>query len=318
MLRILFTPDDLARTRIAAAPHPMWESLLSLYRLRRRPGDIVFDDWRRSVGPRAPRSIRLLTDLVPVSGYAADFLTPMDMSLADGLESLRRTPKRRLRKDLGVLAQDRPLPSWTTPLANGDSATVVRLSNAVEQYFTACLAPFWRHIRGQVEHERARQAALMADGGCETMLEQLHPTARWRYPVLELGYPVDHELRLNGRGLRLVPSFFCQGLPTTFYDSDFEPALVYPIRHTIGWSTRDGRPLASLLGRTRAKVLAAISESPCTTSEVARRTATTLSTASQQASALRAAGLVTSRQNGQSMLHSITSLGLALVAGTPL
>ncbi len=159
----------------------------------------------------------------------------------------------------------------------------------------------------------------MADGGCERLLAELHPTARWRYPVLELGYPVEHELHLDGRGLQLVPSFFCWGLPTTFFDGDLDPVLVYPIQHDAGWSLGGDarRPLASLLGRTRAKVLAAIGDGPCTTSEVARRTDTTLSTASQQASALRAAGLVASRQNGQSVLHSITSLGLALLAENP-
>jgi DNA-binding transcriptional ArsR family regulator len=232
------------------------------------------------------------------------------------LEALRRTPKRRLRTDLSVLATSRKLPTWTNALAEGRRETIVRLADVAEWYFAACLAPYWTHVRGRFYQERARQAKLMAEGGCERLLEKLHPTARWRYPELELGYPVDHELHLNGRGLQLVPSFFCQGLPTTFLDGDFEPVLVYPIRHDIGWSAgNEAQSLATLLGRTRAKVLEAISESPCTTSEVARRTDTTLPTASQQASALRAAGLVTSRQNGQCRLHSITSLGLALLAG---
>ncbi|WP_033434550.1 ArsR/SmtB family transcription factor [Saccharothrix syringae] len=321
MLRIHFTPEDLARTRISTAPHPMWETLLSLYRLRRRTGEVVFAQWRRSAGPQAPADTRLLTDLVPPSGYAADFLTPVTdgLTLADGLEALRRTPRRRLSQDLSVLAGARRLPSWTTALAEGRPEAVTRLADAVEQYFEACLAPYWTRITGHLGRERARQTALVADGGWERVLEDLHPTARWHYPVLELGYPVDQELHLGGRGLQLVPSFFCQGLPTTLFDGDREPVLVYPVRHEPGWSAPDGTrtSLASLLGRTRARVLAAIGESPCTTSEVARRTATTLPTASQQASALRGAGLVTSRQNGQSVLHSITSLGLALLAGGP-
>ncbi|MEU4765859.1 winged helix-turn-helix domain-containing protein [Actinosynnema sp. NPDC023794] len=319
MLRIYFTPEDLARTRISAAPHPMWETLLSLYRLRTRTGEVIFEEWRRSVGPKAPADTRLLTDLVPRSGYAADFLTPVtdDLTLAHGLEALRLTPRRRLREDLSILAGARRPPSWTTALAEGRADTVVRLADAVERYFEACLAPYWTHVAGRIGQERARQTALMADGGWERVLEDLHPTARWRYPVLELGYPADRELLLDGRGLQLAPSFFCQGLPITFLDGDYEPILVYPVEHELGWSALGGTraSLASLLGRTRAKVLAAIGESPCTTSEVARRTATTLPTASQQASALRGAGLVTSRQNGQSVLHSITSLGLALLAG---
>lgn len=321
MLRIHFTPEDLARTRISAGPQPMWEMLLSLHRLRRREGSAVFDEWRRSVGPAIPPTTQLLTDLAPVSGYAVDFLTPMtaEPSLASGLEALRRTPRRRLRRDLSVLAHNRRLPSWTTSLAEGRSESLARLADAADRYFAACLAPYWKKVRGRIDQERVRQAKLMADGGCERVLAELHPTARWQYPVLELGYPVEHELHLDGRGLQLVPSFFCWGLPTTFLDGELEPVLIYPIQHDARWSFSDGarQPLASLLGRTRAKVLAAIGDGPCTTSEVARRTDTTLSTASQQASALRAAGLVASRQNGQSVLHSITSLGLALLTENP-
>ncbi|MBP2324984.1 DNA-binding transcriptional ArsR family regulator [Kibdelosporangium banguiense] len=319
MLRIYFTPEDLTRTRISAA-QPMWEILLSLYRLRQRKGAPVHEEWRRSVVTKTPVTTRLLTDLVPQSGYAVDFLTPMtnQLSLADGLEAIRSTPKRRLRKDLAILAGGRQLPSWTTSLADGRKESVVQLADAVDRYFASCLAPYWDRISGRINQERATQAKLMADGGFERLVQALHPTARWHYPVLEMGYPVEHELHLGGRGLQLVPSFFCQGLPTTFLDGDFEPVLVYPIQHRPGWSAVDGSrgSLASLLGRTRAKVLEAIGESPCTTSEVARRTDTTLSTASQQASMLRAAGLVTSRQNGQSMLHTVTSLGLALMAGS--
>ncbi|WP_158884845.1 ArsR/SmtB family transcription factor [Amycolatopsis anabasis] len=318
MLRIHFTPEDLARTKISSAPHPMWEMLLSLYRLRNRQGDVVFAEWRRSVAARVPASTGLLTDLVPPAGYAADFLTPVgrEGSLAEGLDELRHTPKRRLRTDLSVLAGDRRLPSWTADLAEGRTEVLAHLADAIDRYFAACIAPYWPRVRGRVDSERARQAKLMADHGFERLLGELHPTVRWSYPVLELGYPVDHELHLNGRGLQLVPSFFCWGMPTTFFDDEFEPTLVYPIQHRAGWSAEDGgrRPLAALLGRTRASTLEAIGESPCTTSEVAGRTDTSLPTASQQAATLRAAGLVSSRQNGQSVLHSITPLGQALLA----
>nr|WP_225953348.1 winged helix-turn-helix domain-containing protein [Kibdelosporangium phytohabitans] len=317
-MRIHFSPEDLARTRISPRPHPMWETLLSLYRLRRRDGELVFDGWRRSIRPKVPAGTRLLTDLVPQNGYAADFLTPAtpDLCLASGLEALRRTPKRRLRTDLSILSRERTLPSWTAMLADGRTEAVNRLADAVDQYFTACLAPYWTHVRGRVDQEHARQAQLVADGGFERLFGDLHPSARWCYPVLELDYPVDQDLHLGGRGLQLVPSFFCQGTPMTLLDGDLDPVLLYPIGHSVGWSTTDRtRSLASLLGRTRARVLETIGDRPCTTSEVARRADTSLPTASQQASALRAAGLVTSRQNGQSVLHSITSLGLALLAG---
>lgn len=308
MLRIHFTPEDLARTRISAAPQPMWEILLSMYRLRGREGGVIFEEWRRSVAQAAHVTTRPLADLAAQSGYAVDFITPTlrNLSLAEGLEALRRTPKKRLRTDLAVLAGNRRLPSWTAGLAEGRPETLTRLADSVERYFTACLAPYWVRVCGRVEQERASQVKTMTEEGCESLLARVHPTARWNYPVLELDYPVEHELRLNGRGLCLAPSFFCWGLPTTFLDGELEPTLVYPIEHKVGWSG-DGathRPLTSLLGRTRARVLEVIGDRPGTTTEVASRTKTSLPTASQQAATLRAAGLITSSQNGQSVMLS--------------
>jgi DNA-binding transcriptional ArsR family regulator len=320
MLRIHFTPEDLARTRITTGPQPMWELLLSTNRLRGRDGDVVFAGWRRSVVARTPATTRLLTDLAPLTGYFADFLTPTAdaASLDEALEALRRTPRRRLRHDLAVLAGDRRLPAWTVALADGHPGTLNTLADAAAQYFAACLAPYWARVRAAVDQERSRLASALAAGGWEAALGGLHPTARWHYPVLEVGYPVEHDLHLGGRGLHLVPSFFCWGLPTTFRDAEFEPTLVYPIEHVVGWSEPDGdrKPLAALLGRTRARVLEELGERPGTTSDVANRTGTSLPTASQQASTLRAAGLVDTRQNGQSVLHSITPLGRALLTGT--
>jgi DNA-binding transcriptional ArsR family regulator len=321
MLRIHFTPEDLARTRISAGPQPMWELLLSTNRLRGRGGDVVFGGWRRSVATRTPVTTQLLTDLAPVTGYFADFLTPMsaEPSLGDALETLRRTPRHRLRTDLAVLAGSRRLPAWTNALAEGRPETLNTLVNAAEQYFDVCLAPYWARVRARVDQERARLGAVLADGGWEAVLGGLHRTARWRYPVLELGYPVEHDLYLGGRGLHLVPSFFCWDLPTTFRDVEFEPTLVYPIDHVVGWAEPedDRKPLAALLGRTRARVLEVLGERPGTTSDVASRTGTSISTASQQATTLRTAGLVDTRQNGQSVLHSITPLGRALLSGSP-
>jgi DNA-binding transcriptional ArsR family regulator len=318
VLKIFFTPTDLARTRISAAPQPMWEIILSLHRLRRRDGGMVFDEWRRAVLAKVPGETRLVTDLAPSVGYYADFLTPMPegSSLDEGIAQLMETPRRRLRTDLAVLAGTRRLPTWTETLGDGRPETLRRVGDAVDRYFAACLSPYWQQVRAGVDRERARQSALLATGGLEMLLQQLHGSAQWRYPVLEVAYPVDRELHLDGRGLHLVPSFFCWGEPTTFRDAGFAPTLVYPIKHEIGWSAFDEtrRPLAALLGPTRAKVLETIGERTATTSDVARLTETTLPTASRQTSVLRSAGLITSSRHGQSVLHSLTEQGRSLLA----
>ena len=314
MLRIVFTPDDLARTRLSAAPHPMWELVLSLHRLRRRDGGPFFADWWRSVPAEVPNGTRLLTDLAPASGYYADFLTPPAASLAAGVDTLMSTPKRRLRTDLATLAAERPLPSWTSALADGRPDALRGLGEAADRYFAACLEPYWSRVCAAVDRERELQTALLASGGVERLLRELHPTARWAYPVLELAYPVSRELRLAGRGLLLVPSFFCWGTPTTFRDDAFSPTLVYPIRRALPVAGDARGPLSALVGPTRSRVLAAIRESPCSTKDLATRIGATPPTASRQVSVLRSAGLVSSRRAGQSVLHSLTPQGRALLA----
>ncbi len=100
-------------------------------------------------------------------------------------------------------------------------------------------------------------------GGMATMLAGIHPSARWRNQVLEISSFPDEEMRLDGRGLRLQPSYFCWETPD---QADGRRATAGagvpdPARR---WAAAQGRRaagstqehLAALLGRTRATVLA--------------------------------------------------------------
>ncbi|MEV5508850.1 ArsR/SmtB family transcription factor [Streptomyces orinoci] len=73
-----------------------------------------------------------------------------------------------------------------------------------------------------------------------------------------------------------------------------------------------GDPLAALLGTTRARVLRTIAKGTCTSSELARRAKTPLSTASRHTAILRDAGLITSHRDRNTVLHIITALGTSL------
>jgi hypothetical protein len=47
MLRMFFTSEDIAKTRIARQSDPLWELVLAMHMLRRQPGDLLFTHWRR-------------------------------------------------------------------------------------------------------------------------------------------------------------------------------------------------------------------------------------------------------------------------------
>ena len=52
MLRIFFSREDIARTRLAPAADPIWELVLSLHLLRGTNADPMISGWRRRVGDR--------------------------------------------------------------------------------------------------------------------------------------------------------------------------------------------------------------------------------------------------------------------------
>ena len=74
-----------------------------------------------------------------------------------------------------------------------------------------------------------RHAEAMERGGVGDLFAGLTPLFRWRWPVLEAPYPLDKDVHLAGRGLLLVPSYFCRRMPVTFADPGLPPVLVYPI-----------------------------------------------------------------------------------------
>lgn len=321
MLRIHFDVDDLARIRIAPGPDVMWEIVLSLQLLQNRDGAAIFDGWRRHVRGRLGPWGRGLTTLAPDAAYFPDFLTPAQGSpdLEHGLDRLLSTPRRRLRNDLELLAAGRRMPRWTDRLADGDTETLGHLDRAFRAYHEAVIRPAWPVVRTWVERDRSRRVRALAEGGCERLLGGFRPLMRWNPPVLEAEYPVDRDLVLGGRGLLLVPAYFCWRRPVTLVDAELRPVLVYPIEHDPRVTPEkarhaDDRPLTSLLGRTRAAVLRAV-ESGGTTTELSRRSGISLASASQHAAVLREAGLISTCREGGSVLHTLTPLGVAVLSG---
>jgi DNA-binding transcriptional ArsR family regulator len=323
MLRIHFTADDLARTRLTNAPDPMWEIALSLHRLSNRDSTPGFDRWRRQARQRLGPAARLLIPLNPPVGYFPDFLTPAEgaAGLDQGVEAVLTTPRARLREELRILAAQRPLPSWTRSLADGEPETMTRLGWALRSYYDSTIAPAWPTVQTHVDADRRLRVGAFLDGGCEGILASLRPLVRWHPPVLEVNYPVRQHLHLDGRGLRLVPSFFCWHTPVTLLDPDLPPVLVYPVQHHIPFSY-DGtgaamdsmRSLGALLGHTRAAILRAL-EMTSTTTQLAGRVHVSPGAVSQHTAVLRDAGLIHTRRHGSSVFHTLTPLGIALLDG---
>ncbi|GGM86313.1 ArsR/SmtB family transcription factor [Streptomyces fuscichromogenes] len=327
MLRVHFTADDLARVQVATELDPLWETTLGLQQLiRPGRGTRVFRSWRRQaralVGQRQlAEAVRLLAVLVPGKGAFPDFLNPGAAAngLDAGLDAVRGTPRERLGCELRLLAdcgpQGRRTPLWVRDLAAGDRGRMTDLTDVMRAVHGVVTAVDWPEAAALAEADRVLRARRLRDSGVHGLLGSLGPFARWEPPVLHVDYPADRDLRLAGRGLRLVPSYFCWPTPISLVDPELEPVLVYPVDHGAPGAAEAGRQaLPTLLGHTRARVLTALGDT-ATTGELARLLRVSPASASQHVHALAAANLVRSHRTGNQVLHSLTPLGTALLSG---
>ncbi|MFG3258355.1 helix-turn-helix domain-containing protein [Streptomyces sp. NPDC048172] len=260
--------------------------------------------------------------LVPPRGYFPDFLTPAAgaYGFEPGLDALLSTPRGQLRGQVEKLGEGRKLTPWLRAVREGGAPPLHRLGAALRAYQDTALCTWWQRITARVESDRTMRARTQWARGTEAMLRTFEPVLRWRAPVLEAEYPVDRDIHLEGRGLLLIPSYFCRARPVALADPALPPTLVYPARSSVPrarpLTELGGAHLARLLGPTRAAVLQSL-DGDCTTSELAQRAGVSLSSASEHASVLRGAGLVSSSRQRNSVRHALTPIGLALLDGHP-
>ncbi|MFJ6825227.1 helix-turn-helix domain-containing protein [Streptomyces niveus] len=324
MLRIHFTDVDLARTRLASAPDPLFEIAASLHRFQSRRGRWAYAGWYRDSRVRLreaglERALRsILLPLYPRAAYFPDFLTPVDAveGLDAGLEPILATPPKRVMAEMATLDRIVGAPAWAGQLAGRE--TRKEFAGVLRAYYNAVGVPHKEHVRARIEGERAARCRGLLDGGVEGMLAGLGPMLRWRPPVLEVAYPrqaADRDLHLNGRGLTLAPSYFNRGEPVAFADPGLPPVVWYSLLHepeSRSLSEEPGRSLTQLLGRARAIALRAAAGG-ATTGEIARAAGVSASAASRHATVLRDAGLTTTVRNGPSVLHTLTPTGASVL-----
>ncbi|MFC5116662.1 ArsR/SmtB family transcription factor [Amycolatopsis halotolerans] len=320
MLRMIFTAEDLCRVRVASGAHPTWELILSINSLQDPHLPLEYRGWRATVltgARRAParwRCLKAAAELVPAGNFP-DFLTPAldETDVGAHFETILAQPRAALREDIvRTFARHRRVPRWArTVYADGSTRDVV---HALREYSDLVLGPARPILDRRVEADRARYAQQLLSGGVEALLGNLHPSIRWRNPVLEADYPRDRTVSLDGRGLVLVPAHFCWGEPVTFIDAAQRPMLVCPAvglvpHEPVG--TREDQ-LAGLVGRTRARLLCELAAEASTTA-LATRLGVSPAAVSQHTKTLRTAGLITTTREGAGVQHSLTPLGRAFL-----
>ncbi|MDX2559114.1 helix-turn-helix domain-containing protein [Streptomyces sp. TX20-6-3] len=363
MLHIHFTAEDMARVRFAPRPSPVPELHAALLMLGAPHEGLLFGRWRGRLLRTLPGAAEPLAELVP-GGAAPRFLDVLGGSREDGFALIRSARPEFVRSELErVYAGQNPVPPWVRALHHGDAAAWGTLDRAQRAAYETVLAPVWPLVQDLHRAEFTRYALTAAEQGLAAALATVAPGSRlrdgvWRWPTApsareareagevrkareagearELGEagvarkaPPAREVRLDGRGLVLLPTFHWRGGPLVQDLPDRPVVLTYPAGGGVppapesrgpqgsrGSRGSRGEPggLSAALGRTRTEVLRALTE-PRTTTDLARRTGISNATASAHAAALRAAGLITTTRTGRSVHHERTPLG-TLVMGT--
>ncbi|MBT2449242.1 winged helix-turn-helix transcriptional regulator [Streptomyces sp. ISL-43] len=326
MLRIHFTAEDLARTRVAATIGAAAETMYSLRLLRDcAAAALPFRPWHTTVRGRLGAKARPFASLLAVDGPDIDLTVLMGdtPSVEEGIDNLLRASPARLRTELEHIAFHPSQLSWARNLADGDLEARRDFAAGLAACNEAIVAPYWNRARSHMEGVRANFARTLLDGGIERLLEGMCvPLVRWRAPVLEVRYHRHVEVHLGGRGLVIAPTVFLWRDPALLWDSQDDtaaPTLAIP---TIGdaqagaalWGADQAadHSLGALLGRTRAAALKVATEG-CSTTELARRLNVSIAAASEHATVLRNANLITTSRRGKSVVHTVTRLGTELL-----
>lgn len=223
--------------------------------------------------------------------------------------------RRRVRGSLGKTGRT-PSLDELLPMLEQDSDD--RQAAGVFEFCSAAVLPYWDQVRAHLESVRDALGRVAITNGVEGLLSALHPKLNWAAPVLEIPSETDRDIYLNGRGLLLSPSVFLFGRTSVVLEAERTtgiPALVFSVPVTgdlLRAEDPNDHALEALVGHTRAAALQALTES-CTTGELSQRLGISLAGASKHATVLRKAGLVMTARSRNSVLHSLTGLGVALL-----
>lgn len=272
--------------------------------------------WKEQVRSTFPPQAAPLWKLVP-SRHAALYLDVLTEDADEGFELIRHAPKEVMAADLQrITALDiGPVPIWLRKFAAGDDRVRAAFDRALRRFHSVCLTPHWMTATRRFHNDVTHRTDVMRRSGVTAMIDGLSPQLRLRGRTLVGRYPWHRQIRLDGRGLVLMPSAFWTGHPLLTWDPQQHSrhVLIYPARPSPVAAAPDDA-LDALLGRTRAAALRAL-RTPSTTSGLAARLHTSIASASKHATTLRNAGLVSTDRRGAAVEHRLTELGCSLLHG---
>ena len=330
MIRLHFSMDDMGRIRFGFSP--VHEAVLSVRTLANGSANALHAPWLREVRPRlVGLDMELLGALVRPAGYLPDFLLPAaapgrSAGFDAGLTQVAASEPALVAAELAHLAQH-PLAQrgpgraerveLLRALAADPVPSLARIVAELRRYWRVAVAPYWPRIRALLQADLTHRLEQLAAGGVQQLFRTLHPLVAFRDGTLEITKYYRGDADLRRRGLLLVPCVFAWP-DVVVRTADPLPAITYSPRG-LGrlWeapATGAATPLADLLGRTRAAVLAQL-DLPMSTTQLACLLDLSAPTLNVHLKTLQAAGILAARRDGRAVLYRRTDLGERLLGG---
>ncbi|OZM71460.1 transcriptional regulator [Amycolatopsis antarctica] len=306
--------DGTSARRVRFGISPLEEALGAIQVLLGLRGHPAHEPWLRDTAAAAARlPVGELRTVLGARYYITDFLSPPPhgprTTAGAQLAAVRRTPAAQVEAELAMVDADlSALPE--DPVAARDL-----LADQLELVWTRLVAPHWPRLRSIVAADIEYRSHRLADEGVAGVLNDLHESVRLRGDVLTVRARSRSRVRLDRRGLLLLPCVFAWPRVGVMLVPPWQPTVLYPARG-VGRLREPpavaSRELAGVLGRTKAALLTALDE-PMSTSALAVRLGLAASTVSEHLGALRAGGLLDTARHGHAVLYRRTELGDALL-----
>lgn len=312
MIELVLTAESANRVRFGISP--LEETLGAMQTLLGQRGHPSHLPWLREAAAKLPSlPIADFARVMSARHYITDFLSPPpsgpETTATAQLAEIRRTPPEQVAlelskvdAELGDLPQD---PAEARDL----------LAAQMEIAWTELVEPHWPRMRRILVADIEERSRRLAAGGIAQVLEDIHPRVRLVDDVLVIEIKDRSRIRLDRRGLLLMPGVFAWPSVGVITMEPWQPSLLYPARGVAElWSDpeRPPDPLTGVLGRTKAALLTTLNE-PASTTELARRLGFSAPTVSQHLTAMRAAGLLDTKRHGREVRYQRTELGDALL-----
>jgi hypothetical protein len=322
VLRFVASRDDLLNSRFALSPIVELENLLRKLSRKRSP---LPPEWAARVTPAYER-LRRETALDAMLALQSERYGPafvvqppasMTQTIEDDLAAIRATPLGQARKEIDSCLSRLPTSDPRVLRVLGDPAVASILADTMAVAWHELVAPDWPALRAVLERDVVYRGGLLSSGGWSSAFAGLHRRLRWHDGVIELD-GMKGTYSLDGAGLLLVPSVYGWPKIGAYLDLPWPKTLVYPARGTgVLWEPRVGAPvdaLAALIGRTRARLLVALSD-PASTTQLAQSLSLAPGAVGDHLAVLREAGLASRARAGRSVLYRRTPLGDVLAGG---